>query len=102
MSEKTNGTGEKDRFVEKMRWELEEVESDIDELREMASEGTTEVRDRWKALLRRIERKRNALRSQLRELRQSSSEAWEAVKASAEDAWSDLMETCAEVRKKLH
>ena len=99
MSDKT---GEKDRFLERMRQGLEELDGDIDELRVKANLGTMEVRERWRALMRRVERKRSALRSELRELRQSSSEAWEAVKASAEDAWSDLVETCDQVRKKLH
>jgi len=101
MTEKTDRTAEKDRFLASMRRELDEVEIDLDELRQRAEMGKGGMRERWKALMRRIERKRNALRSELRELRQSSGEAWEAVKASVEEAWSDLKETCDLVRKKL-
>ena len=92
---------QKENYQQKIENQLNEWRADIDRLKEKAKYATAETKLKYQDNIDRLELRMDEGKSRLRELRESSGEAWEAVKVGADSIWDTMKATFAEVKEKL-
>lgn len=80
----------KDEFQKKLDAQLAELDGRIAKLREKSVDLKDEAKVNWDKTMADLETKRDAVRSKLAEVGQSSGEAWKDVQKGAQAAWEDL------------
>ena len=80
----------KEEFETRLEARLEQLDGEIAALREKGRDFKDEAKVDWERKLEDLEVKRDAARTKLAEVKQSSAEAWEEVRHGAQSAWDDL------------
>ena len=80
----------KEEFQKKLEARLEEVDSEIAELREKGRDLKDQAKPDWDRKMADLETKRDAAGAKLAEVRDASAEAWKDVQKGAQSAWDEL------------
>jgi predicted nuclease with TOPRIM domain len=91
----------KDAYQHKIQAELNEWQSEIDQLKAKASRVGAEQKLRYYQELESLRVKHLHLRQKLEELRISSDNAWKEVKTGVDAAWQDLRNALDSAKDKL-
>jgi len=91
----------KDKYIEKMAQQLKEWSATIDELESRVIETSADVKAGYENRIRELKEKRDALSLKLRDLGETSGEAWNALKTGVETSWKDLKDAVSTVRDKF-
>lgn len=78
------------RFVDRMKAELDEWDDKIERLRLRAALGKMEAREDIEDVRERLRAKLRPMRTKLKELSGETDEAWDDVAAGFKDAWTDV------------
>jgi predicted nucleic acid-binding Zn-ribbon protein len=92
---------QKETYQQKIQEQLDEWRAEIDNLKQRAKDATAETKARYQEQIDRLELKLDEGKEKLKDLRESGSEAWDAVKEGADSIWDTMKATFAEVREKL-
>ncbi len=76
--------------IEKYQAKLAEWKADLDKLKAKAEGSSADAKLRANKNIHTLEKKTEAAKKKLAELRESSDDAWDKVKDGAEDAWKSL------------
>jgi chromosome segregation ATPase len=77
----------RDEFVEKLKSQLDEMNSDVDALEARLQSAEDGVKEKYQQQLAQAKTQRAAAEEKLHELRDAGEDAWEQVKEEAEHAW---------------
>jgi len=77
-------------YEEKLDAQLNERNAEIALLKAKAESAEADVKIDYYKAIDALEHKQNKAKTKLQELKTSSDEAWEAVKAGAEKAWGEV------------
>ena len=91
----------KETYQQKIQEQLDEWRADIDRLKEKAKNAKAESKLKYQENIDKLELKMNEGKSKLKDLKESSAEAWDALKDGADSIWDTMKATFAEVREKL-
>ena len=80
----------KEAYQEKVEAQLQQLQSQIDELKVKASLAKLEAKDKYNEELSDLNAKCETTRLKLQELKTKSDSAWEEMKAGLEKAWDEL------------
>ncbi len=89
----------KDEFIEKLKAQLDEWSTDIDELEVQAHLAKAELQDKYAVQIAELKTKRDEAAVKLAEAQDIAEDAWEEVKKGGEEAWSGIVKAVAELRK---
>lgn len=92
---------QKENYQKKIESQLNEWRADIDRLKARARNATAETRLKYQESIDRLEQKMDEGKSKLKDIRESSGEAWESIREGADSIWDTMKATFAEVRDKL-
>ena len=91
----------KETYQQKIQEQLDEWRADIDRLREKAKNASAETKLKYQENIDKLELKMDEGKSKLKDLKESSAEAWDAVKDGADSIWDTMKATFAEVKDRL-
>ena len=91
----------KETYQQKIQEQLDEWRADIDRLREKAKNASAETKLKYQENIDKLELKMDEGKSKLKDLKESSAEAWDAVKDGAYSIWDTMKATFAEVKERL-
>ena len=77
-------------YEEKIEAQLEEWNAQIALLRTRADKARAEVKIEYYKTIEALQRRQDEARARLHELKTTSDEAWEDLKAGAEKAWAEV------------
>ncbi|MBS3955869.1 MAG: coiled coil domain-containing protein [Methylomicrobium sp.] len=80
----------KDEYIESMASELKEWSAQIDRLTVKAESAADDVKHQYVEELDVLHAKQKAAALKLKELEESSGDAWESLKQTADTVWDDL------------
>ena len=80
----------KEAYKQKIEAELELAQAKLTEIKAQAKISTADVRLKHAKQVDEIEQKVSTMKARLKELCESSEEAWEQLKGGVESAWSAL------------
>ncbi|MEQ8789325.1 MAG: hypothetical protein RIC55_23730 [Pirellulaceae bacterium] len=80
----------KEEFQRKHAARLKQLDAEIAKLREKGGELKDEAKAEWEQRMGELEAKREAAGAKLKEVGQSSAEAWKDLQEGAQSAWDDL------------
>jgi TolA-binding protein len=80
----------KEEFLTRLEARLEKLDGEVAALREKGRDLKDEAKADWDRKLADLEAKRDAARTKLAEVKESSAEAWKDVQQGAQSAWDDL------------
>jgi len=83
-------TDKRKAFEEKFDAQLQEWSAEIALLKAKADKAKAEVKIEYYKTLETLQGKQDVARTKLRELRSAGDEAWEDVKAGAENVWTEI------------
>lgn len=83
---------EKDLFVEKLKAQLDEWNSEIDKMRAKARGATADAKLKYEQQIAHLQGRRDELKTKLGEIQRSSKDAWKELKDGAEKAWAAFRE----------
>jgi hypothetical protein len=83
-------TDKKKAFEEKFDAQLKEWSAEIARLKVKANRAKAEVKIEYYKTLETLQVKQDAARTKLKELRSAGDDAWEDVKAGAENVWTEI------------
>ncbi|MDX9903379.1 MAG: hypothetical protein RB288_04805 [Bacteroidales bacterium] len=92
---------QKENYQKKIEAQLDEWRADIDRLRAKAKNATAETKLKYQDNIDKLEMKMDEGKSKLKDIKESSGEAWESIKEGADSIWDTMKATFAEVRDKL-
>ncbi len=92
---------QKETYQKKIQDQLDEWRDDIDRLREKARNATAEKKLKYQENIDKLELKMDEGKSKLKDIKESSADAWDAVKDGADSIWDTMKATFAEVKDKL-
>jgi TolA-binding protein len=92
---------QKETYQKKIQDQLDEWRDDIDRLREKARNATAEKKLKYQENIDKLEFKMDEGKSKLKDIKESSADAWDAVKDGADSIWDTMKATFAEVKEKL-
>lgn len=93
-------TKKKDAYTQKLEAELEVLQAKVAELKAKAKSSAADAQIKHN-LVDEIEQKFNAAKARLKELNETSSDAWEHLKVGAESAWDTLRTAVSEAAAKF-
>jgi len=91
----------REEYIDKLAAQLKEWSAKIDELEIKARAAKEDAKTGYENQVSVLKKKREAATRKLQELKSTSSEAWDVVKAGAETAWADLMKAVNEAKEKF-
>ncbi|MFW5926663.1 MAG: hypothetical protein ACOCSR_01310 [Wenzhouxiangella sp.] len=77
-------------FIEKLKGKLDELDAQIDELKEKSRQFEGEAQKEYENRLHDLRAKRRHFKRRLEELHAASEEKWQAIKDETEHAWKAL------------
>jgi len=80
----------KEEYIDKMAEQLKEWSGKVDELESRAGSAASDMKTGYAQRVRELREKRETVTRRLAEVRDSSGEAWEAMKVGVETAWSEF------------
>jgi flagellar biosynthesis chaperone FliJ len=83
----------RDEYVEKMKQQLGEWNTDLDRLEAKVSEVAEPVRDKLEPQLSKVRDSYASARRKLREVREASEESWEDLTDDVEHVWKTLRQS---------
>jgi hypothetical protein len=84
-----------------MAHQLKEWSATIDELESRLIETSADAKAGYESRIRELKDKRDALSLKLRDLGETSEEAWGALKSGVETSWKDLKNAVSAAREKF-
>jgi SMC interacting uncharacterized protein involved in chromosome segregation len=91
----------REEYIDKLAAQLKEWSAKIDELEVKARAAKADAKIGYENQVSELKKKRELATRKLQELKNTSSEAWDVVKAGAETAWADLMKAVNEAKEKF-
>jgi SMC interacting uncharacterized protein involved in chromosome segregation len=91
----------REEYIDKLAAQLKEWSAKIDELEVKARAAKEDAKAGYENQVSELKKKREIATRKLQELKSTSSEAWDVVKAGAETAWADLMKAVNEAKEKF-
>ncbi len=92
----------KEEFQKSLQARLQELDSEIEKLREKGRDLTDDAQANWDRKMAELETKREAAGAQLNEITRSSAEAWKDVQKGAQSAWDELDKAFHDVAREFH
>ena len=80
----------RDEFVEKLKGQIDSVNSDIDELERKAESVKNDARAKYLEELENAKSQRAELEAKVTQIKQSGEDAWEGLQDEVEHAWKAL------------
>lgn len=84
---------EKQAYAQKLQAQLDEWNAEIDKLRAKAAKAEAEAEIHYAKQIQELEQQQQEAKARLRELEQSSTEAWRDLKVGLDSAWQRLGES---------
>lgn len=91
----------KDEYVAKLKAQLDEWSTEIDELEVKAHLAQADLRDKYQEQLTILKARRDEAKGKVAEIQGATEEAWEDLKKGGEDAWEAIKKAVAEARKRF-
>jgi len=91
----------KDAYEKKMEAKIEEWQAEIDRLKAKSKQQTADSEIDFNEKVEKLEQKQETARSDLENIKNSSSDAWEDLKAGAEKAANDLDDAIKSAKKQF-
>lgn len=88
-------------YEEKIQAQLDEWRDDVDRLKEKARNASAETKMKYQESIDKLELKLKEGRSKLKDLAESSDEAWDSIRDGAESIWDTMKATFREVKEKF-
>lgn len=92
---------QKENYQLKIQAQLDEWRADIDRLKEKAKKAPAEGRQKYQESIDRLELRMNEGKAKLKDLKESTDEAWDSVREGADSIWDTMKATFAEVKEKF-
>ena len=92
---------EKRSYEEKIQAQLDEWRDDIDRLKERAKHVSVESKLKYQESIDKLELRMKEGKSKLKDLAESSDDAWDSIKDGAESIWDTMKVTFREVKEKF-
>jgi chromosome segregation ATPase len=92
---------QREDYQKKIEAQLNEWRDDIDRLKVKAKAATAEAKQKYEESINKLELKMTEGKSKLRDLTDSSEDAWETVKEGADSIWDTMKATFSEVKEKF-
>jgi uncharacterized coiled-coil DUF342 family protein len=83
---------DRELYEQKLQAKIDEWKAEAAKLRAKAEGASADARLEWKRQVDDLEDEIGRAEDRLRELRESSGDAWASVKQGAEDAWASISE----------
>jgi uncharacterized coiled-coil DUF342 family protein len=93
--------GLKEAYHEKLEAQLREWNAKLDQLKARADGAEASVKLEYYKQIESIKAKADVLQAKLKELQESSGEAWESLKGGVERAWTDFKTAIEEATGKF-
>ncbi|HOY69939.1 MAG TPA: hypothetical protein PL131_03955 [Methylotenera sp.] len=91
----------KDEYVAKLKAQLDEWSTDIDELEVQANLAKAELKDKYAEQIAELKAKKTEAEGKVSELQDAAEEAWEEIKKGGESIWDTLKTTFNEAKSKF-
>jgi chromosome segregation ATPase len=91
----------KEEYQKKIQIQLDEWKADIDRLKEKAKLASADAKLKYKENIDKLEAKMTEGKSKLKDLMESSGDAWDVVKEGADSIWDTMKATFSEVKLKF-
>lgn len=91
----------KEEYIDKMSAQLKEWSAQIDELESRTSNAAADVQASYRQRIDDLKAMRDALAIRLRELKDSSEDAWETFKAGLDTSWTDLKDAVIAAKERF-
>jgi len=91
----------REEYIDKLAAQLKEWSAKIDELEAVARSAKAEAKTGFEKQIGQLKDQRYAATKKLQELKGSSTEAWDTLKAGAETAWADLQNAVTAAKSKF-
>jgi len=91
----------REEYIDQLAAQLKEWSAKIDELESKARTAKADVKTGYENQIKQLKDKRDAAMQKLQELKGSSSEAWDILKAGAETSWADLKKAVTDAAEKF-
>ena len=92
----------KEEFQKSLQARLQELDSEIEKLREKGRDLTDDAQANWDRRMAELETKREAAHAKLDEIAGSSAEAWKDVQKGAQSTWDELDKAFHEAAREFH
>lgn len=92
---------QKEQFQKDMEHNLQELKSEISELKKSASEKSGKVKAGMKEKIAALEAKQADMKNDLAKLKKSSGKAWSEMKSGMSKAWGSLSESYAKAKSEF-
>ncbi|HUW93889.1 MAG TPA: hypothetical protein VMV74_12045 [Bacteroidales bacterium] len=91
----------KENYQQKIENQLDEWRTDIDNLKLKAKSATAETRLRYDEQIDKLELKLTEGKSKLKDIKESSEDAWDSIKEGADSIWDTMKATFKEAKEKF-
>jgi uncharacterized coiled-coil DUF342 family protein len=91
----------REEYIDQLAAQLKEWSAKIDELESRARTAKADVKTGYDNQIKQLKDKRDAAMQKLQELKGSSSEAWDILKAGAETSWAELKKAVTAATEKF-
>ena len=91
----------REEYIDKLAAQLKEWSTKIDEFESKARAAKSDVQAGYENQIRQLREKRDAAQKRLQELKGSSTDAWDTLKAGAETAWADFKNAVTAAKDKF-
>ncbi len=91
----------REEYIDKLAAQLKEWSAKIDELEAKAHTVKEDAKTRYGEQIKELKEQRDTTVHKLQELKETSNEAWDIMKAGMETAWSDLKKAITEAKQKF-
>ncbi len=91
----------REEYIDKLAAQLKEWSAKIDELESKANAAKADVKAGYENQIKQLKDKQDAAKQRLQELKGSSTDAWDTLKAGAEKAWADLHNAVQAAKEKF-
>lgn len=88
-------------YEQKIAAQLAEWRADIDKLQARAKGASADARLKYAKQIDKLELKYGEGKSKLKEIAESTEEAWESIKDGADSLWDTMKSTFAEIKDKF-
>lgn len=91
----------KDKYLNKLKNQLDAWSADIDALEVRAREADAELHVLYEAQISMLKTKRDEAQVKLALLRSSAGDAWQELKKGSDEAWESIRHAIVEARRKF-
>lgn len=91
----------RDEYVEKLKVKLDEWNTDIDKLEAKAEHVKEDLKEKYHEEVNSVRQHRESVKGKLKQLAESSEEAWEELKAGTEEVLHKLNEAIEKAHSKF-